>query len=395
VTLGHCTTAVAREPALNHALIGMTPVPGRPFGVAAAQDGRYSFVSGFGGDGASVEVFSDHGDVVTRLRAIALGVPQAAGGTLTSDGRYLLVATGSGAAVLDVARAETGAAHALLGSLRSPEPAGRGVPASAGRAPGSAILAGALGSAIEVTTSPDGRYAFVSLEYQDEIAVFDLAAALASGFHDSGFIGTITLGQAVVGMAISPSGRYLYATSEVAAGAQPRLSAQSLPDGTLSVIDLRRAESRPSTSVVSTVPAGCGTVRVATSPDGRVVWVTARESDALLAYSASDLVSDPKQALLARIRVGEAPVGLAVADDGARVVVADSNRFHAPGERSGLTVVNAAAALAGRPSLIGIARAGLFPRDVALEPNGHTLLVANFESGQLETLDLDRLGRPR
>ena len=394
VSLGPCTTAVAQEPVLSHALTGISPAIGDPFGVAVSRDGRYSFVSGFRGyrNGAYVEVFSDQGSAPKPVRVIALGVPQAAGDALTSDGRYLLVATGSGAAVLDVARAEQGAPQALLGFLRSPEAPGGGVPATAGQAPGSAILPGALGSAIEVTTSPDGRYAFVSLEYQNEIAVFNLRHALASGLHRSGFIGTITLGQAVVGMAVSPNDRWLYATSEVAAGVHEQLTPHGMPDGTLSVIDLHRAVSTPSTSVVSTVPAGCGTVRVAVSPDGRVVWVTARESDALLAYSASDLLSDPKQALLARIRVGEAPVGLALVAHGTRIVVADSNRFHAPGERSGLTVVNATAALAGHPSLIGIARAGLFPRELALEPNGHTLLITNFESGQLETLDLDHLG---
>jgi DNA-binding beta-propeller fold protein YncE len=377
---------------LSHALIGMTPAIGRPFGVAVSRDGRYSFVSGFRGypNGSYVEVFSDHGDTAVRLRAIALGAPEAAGDTLTSDGLYLLVASGSGAAVLDVTRAEEGKAHALIGFLRSPESGT--VPASAGQAPGSAILPGAVGSAIEVTTSPDSRYAFVSLEYSDEIAVFDLAEALATGLRSSGYVGSIPLGHAVVGMAISPNGHWLYATSEVAAGVKLGPLARDRTDGTLSVIDLGRATSKPSTSVVATVPAGCGTVRVAVSPDGRVVWVTARESDALLAFSASELLSDPKQALLARVRVGEAPVGLAVVEEGARIVVADSNRFKAPGERSGLTVVDASAALAGQPSLIGIARAGLFPRELALAPNGHTLLVTNFESGQLETIDLNHLG---
>jgi hypothetical protein len=50
--------------------------------------------------------------------------------------------------------------------------------------------------------------------------------------------------------------------------------------GTLTVINLRRADIDPAGSVVSTVVAGCGPVRVSTSADGRVVWVTARVSDA-------------------------------------------------------------------------------------------------------------------
>ncbi len=222
--------------------------------------------------------------------------------------------------------------------------------------------------------------------------VFNLDTALASGFRHSGYVGAIPLGKAVVGMAVSPNGRWLYATSELAASARPTAgSARPLgTDGTVSVIDLARAETKPHASVVSNTLAGCGTVRVAVSPDGRVVWVTARESDALLAFSAAALVSDPKHALLARVRIGEAPVGVAVVDDGARIVVADSNRFHAPGQTSGLTVVDSAAALAGKPALIGIARTGLFPRELALEPGGHTLLVTDFESGEVEALELNR-----
>ena len=88
-------------------------------------------------------------------------------------------------------------------------------------------------------------------------------------------------------------------------------------------------------------------MRVITSADGREVWVTARESDDLLCFDAAALRSDPARALVAVVRVGEAPVGLMLVRDGSRVVVADSNRFNATGANSDLSVVNVAAALAG------------------------------------------------
>ena len=69
------------------------------------------------------------------------------------------------------------------------------------------------------------------------------------------------------------------------------------------------------------------------------------------------------------------------------VVVADSNRFGASGATSDLDVVNVAAALAGRPAVVGHIRAGLFPRDMTLAPDG-TLLVSNFDSGQVEAVDV-------
>lgn len=41
------------------------------------------------------------------------------------------------------------------------------------------------------------------------------------------------------------------------------------------------------------------------------VWVTARASDDVLCFAAARLVTDPSHALVAAVRVGEAPVGLA------------------------------------------------------------------------------------
>jgi hypothetical protein len=76
---------------------------------------------------------------------------------------------------------------------------------------------------------------------------------------------------------------------------------------------------------------------------------------------------------------------------GVRQVFADSNRFAARGAHSGLTVVSAAAALAGRPSILGTIPIGSFPREMPLEPNGDTLLVGNFGSDQLEAVAVGHL----
>jgi hypothetical protein len=76
---------------------------------------------------------------------------------------------------------------------------------------------------------------------------------------------------------------------------------------------------------------------------------------------------------------------------GIRIVVADSHRFGAPGAHAELTVVNVAAALAGRPAVAGSLPAGRFPREMAAEPDGRTLLVGNFQSSQLEAVDIARL----
>ena len=375
----------------------MLSTGGSPFGVAVVPDGRYGFAAVLGGGtGGSVIDVLRMAETASGRPVLVRSIPvagQPLGETITPDGRYLLAADGNGAVVISVARAESGAASAVLGMLTAPGGTGQGA---------------ASGSAIEVATSGDGRYAFVTLEYGQRAAVFNLAGAVSRGFGSADYVGSIPLGQAAVGLAVSPDDRWLYATSELATPAQhpvgirapavqigPTLSAGQAvragimpnePPGTLTLIDLRRAETDPAQSVVATVDAGCQPVRVVTAANGTQVWVTARASDDVLCFAAALLVTDPSHALVAVVRVGQAPVGLTAVRDGTLIVVADSNRFSAPGAHADLTVINVADALDGRHAIVGDIPAGLFPRDMTAAPNG-TVLVSNFNSGQLETVD--------
>jgi DNA-binding beta-propeller fold protein YncE len=379
----------------------MLSTGGSPFGVSVTPDGRYGFaaVNG-GGTGGSVIDVLQMATTASGRPVLVRSIPvagQPLGETITPDGQYLLAADGNGAVVISVARAESGAASAVLGTLAAPSGTGQGA---------------GSGSAIEVATSRDGRYAFVTLEYDQRAAVFNLAGAVSRGFGSADYVGSIPLGQAAVGLAVSPDGRWLYATSEVAAPAQHPVDirasavrsgpspsvgqaagqaagagiAPGEPPGTLTLINLQRAETDPAHSVVATVDAGCQPVRVVTTANGTQVWVTARASDDVLCFAAARLVTDPSHALVAVVRVGEAPVGLTAVRDGTLIVVADSNRFSAPGAHADLTVINVADALGGRPAIVGDIPAGLFPRDMTAAPNG-TVLVSNFSSGQLETVD--------
>ena len=144
--------------------------------------------------------------------------------------------------------------------------------------------------------------------------------------------GSIPAEPGPVGLAFSPDSRWLYSTSEASA-ARGQI-------GTLTVISVPTAESDPAASVVSRVAAGCNPVRVISSTDGRVVWVAARANNSLLAFSAARLRTDPAHALLADVRVGELPVGLALVRNGTRVVVADSSRFTDAGASASLAVVD-------------------------------------------------------
>ena len=191
-----CSTSTAPPSTLSGVRTAMVKVPGTPFGVVVTPDGRWAFVALI----SSVEMLRLGPALApVKVRTIALtgeAVPGGAvGEALTPDGRYLLAASGSGAVVISVARAEQGQPGAVLGTLTNP--------------------AGGAGG-IEVAVSPDGGFAFVTQEGSQQAAVFNLRLALTRGFGPADFVGAIPLGLAPVGMAVSPDGRWLYATSELA-----------------------------------------------------------------------------------------------------------------------------------------------------------------------------------
>lgn len=348
-----CTTALAAEQPLSGVPIAAEGLPGDTTAVVAR--GGWSYVAMPDG----IEVLSDRRFPPRPVRKI--GSPQmgAWGVTVTHNGRYLVVGANTGATVFSVAAATRTGTRPYLGKL-------------------SAGPRSSYGAAVVI--SPDDRFAFVSMEAANEIAVFDLRRALAEHFRTSALVGTIPLGQGPLGMAISPDGRWLYATTEVARGWGGRQPQQ----GSLSVIDLHRAEIEPSRSVVRTVTAGCRPVRLALSPDGQTIWVVARESNALLAFSSRRLLTDPRRALVADVPVGQAPTDVALVQHDRRLVVTDSNRFHTASSISELTVVDPTPALAGQPALVGSLPAEP-AHEEAVETNGTTLLVP--ELNQLDAIN--------
>ncbi len=353
-----CSSAVASGKPLTVRTASVS-LPAPPFGIAATADGKWSFVDEAGGNLAVLSNKKFRPRVVHMIAT----PPDALSNSLTPDGRYLLVANGGdGATVVNVRKAEAGG-NAVLGTLSAPGDTGPG-------------------GAIEVTTSPDGRFAFVSVEYEARVAVYNLHAAIADHFSGSSYVGSIPTDKLTDGLAVSPDGRWLYVASEVAG---------SGPLGSLTVIRLATAERQPAQSVVASGPAGCNPVRVVPSADGRRLWVTARGGNQLLAFSAKKLRTDSAHSRRAAVRVGPAPIGIALVNGGREAVVADSNRFVAPTTPSTLTVVKTAAALAHRKAVLGTIPAGAFPREMALEPDHRTLLVGNYGSNELEAVDLRHL----
>jgi DNA-binding beta-propeller fold protein YncE len=85
-------------------------------------------------------------------------------------------------------------------------------------------------------------------------------------------------------------------------------------------------------------------------------------------------------------------VGVAVVNGGTQVLVTNSDRFAADRKaRQALTVIDAARVAEGAPAILGSLPAGAFPREFGMSPDGATLFVANYESNEIEIVDLKRM----
>ena len=378
-TFARCGEAT-REPITHIAL------PGNPVMALATPDGCWLVASLAGtelGWPGAIALFRRSAGVVSLLRVLPLEV-QAYGIALTRDGSLLSVAAGAGVVFVDLRRLIMGRTDAVLGELRE----GRG---------GQPVR-------FYLNVTSDARWLFASDEGAETITVVDLVKARASGFAAAAVIGKIPVGRYPIALTFSPDERYLYTTSQVAPaslewakecgreGAGPARAEPVDPNGAILVVDVERAKTDPASAVVAAVPAGCAPVRLVLAPKGDVAYVTARGSGELLAFDTGKLRQDPMGALLGRVPVGAAPVGVAVFDNGAKVVVANSNRFAGrAGENQRLTVIDAFRIADGAAAVLGTIPAGAFPRELQITPLGRTLLVTNFLSRTLQLVDLSRL----
>ena len=350
-------TATARAAPLPGVRTHFVQVGGKPFDVVVSPN-NFGFVSLR--NNAPLVVMNTAKFVPTVVQQVPLANPE--GEAFTHNRHYLLVAGNSGMTVFRVHDLEAGLTTPV-GSLTSP--GGQG--------------------ALQVVPSPDDKFAFVALQNSGNVAVFNLHKALTAGFGPADFVGMIPMRSDPTGMAASPDGRYLYVVSGLAG------TALQSGMGTLAIVDMRKAETSPGSSVVKVDDAGCGPARVLASPDGKYVWVTSGGGNTLEAFSAGKLLSDPRHALAAKVAVGQIPLGLALVSNGTRMVVADSNRDGVGTSTADLMVVDVDKALAGKPAVVGTIKSGLAPRQFALEPNGKTLLVTNTGSGQVEAVNVGQL----
>jgi len=338
-------------------------IPGHPFSAVPSTDGCWLFVSSGTADGGKLVVLRDTAGSFAIDHAVALPA-YAFGAALSPDGSTLLVAGGAKTSVLDVGQLERRSGHPVRGTLDDGK--------------------GAL--AVYTAFSPDGRHVFVADERTARIDIFDLAGMQES---DSPVrpAGRIRTTAAPVGMAVTADGHWLYATTE---NGLPRMPAECDAEqpggrehaqGLLLRVDLTKALADPSRARIdAALPAGCNPVRVALSPDGRRLWVSARGSGALLLIDADSWYADGEQATIHRYATGSSPVGVAVRPDGKQVWTALSARFDTKknGGLLGFTTPGS-----GLPAKQYSLEAAGFPRELAFLPDGHDLVATLYTAGKV------------
>ncbi len=324
-------------------------MPGTPFGIAVTPDGSGAVVALPGHSGSALAWLS--AGAACRLGHIGpwrLGhiaplasawVPR--GVALAAGGSRAIVAAGAGLLIAEVPALSVAASIPVAGA-----------------------------TLVQVTLDASERFAFATDEEGRRVVVFDLSAGAG------GIVGEVAVAPGPVGIALADAGTHVLVTSQH--------SAPGRRDGVVSSFAVADAVEDPARVRVASVAAGCQPVRVAAGPDGRV-WVTARGSNSLLAFDEAGLVAGRRDALRSVVRVGAAPVGVAVAGGGAQVVVANSDRYGDADAPQSLSVVEAGAGRGG-PRLLGTVAAGVFPREVAVAPDGVTVLVGNFRSQTVQVV---------
>jgi serine/threonine protein kinase len=354
-----CTTETAPAKTLSSVKSSSVKLGGNPFAVLVTPDKKFTFVT----IGDALAVLSNppvhlngRGLAPTLVHTLHLTGANK-GLAITDDGKYLLVATAGGAKVLNVADAEQGNV-VVVGTLNSPGGHGAG----------------------QISLSPDNQFAFVTRQTSGGIAVFNLGQALANGFAPSSFVGVVPTGEEPVGVTVSsaPAHKWIYVTS------MRQVGAPNPSQGFVSVVNLHTAEVNPAKAVVAKVTAGCSPVRVLDSSDGSVVWVTARESNSLLAFSARKMRKNPDHSLIARVDVGEGPIGFTFIKNGSEIMVADSDLNNRPNVQPDISVVSVSKALNRQPALLGLVKSGDLPRQFFAQEK--RLLVTNYGSGQLQNI---------
>jgi DNA-binding beta-propeller fold protein YncE len=323
-----------------------------PAGVLLTPDGHWALAALATG----VAVMKRQGNALTFDHTTTTG-PEF-GLALSSDGNTLAVGLPDGVSLLDLAKTVANSPGAIVNTIATKGKQGT----------------------IDVRFSRDGQFLFLALEYDNAVSVIDVKNHVE--------VGEIPIaGRSVTGLAVSPDGTRLYVVCELANEFPLPPPATDQNVGKITVVDVQKAITNPTESILGQAFVGRGPVRVVISDDGATLWVSLRGSQAVVALDAAHLLTSGCDPVLATVAVGASPIGLRLFGGGKGVAVANSNRFAKTSANRTLTFIDVADALAGKSTAVrGQATVGDFPREIATDANG--LVVSNYKSQSMSAMAL-------
>lgn len=235
----------------------------------------------------------------------------------------------------------------------------------------------------DIVLTPDGDYAYVTLQSDHSVAVVDTATNTV--------IRTIAVGRSPEDIAISPDGTQVYVTNwqsgnvsvintasnsvigTVATGPQPRGVAIA-PDGNVAWVTNFGSDSvteidTATLAASATFPAGDGAWKVAFSPDGGSAYVANFNAGTV------SVVDTGTHAVTATVATGGGPWHLTVTPDSSWVYVARSNASSVALIDTATHQINATVGVGARP--VG----------VKVTSDGARAYVTNFSSNSVSVID--------
>lgn len=318
----------------GHKRVPTTP---QPFGVVFSKDGRYLFVGGNTG----LHVYDSN---MKLARHLQLSYP-VRGIALSGDGRLLALAIEFGVQLVDV--------QALVAGEDWPQ---RGIVVTRSSAT-------AKTGTLELTFSSDDSMVVATGEFGGQVDFIDVKS-FVKGKQVLGSRGSrIKTGVHPVGI-VAKGDKVLYTVQ----GSAKKCN------GNLVVADVRKKAK------VKAEPVGCVPVRVETT-DSKT-FVTVRGDNSVAVLDTAKLLDPsvaPGGAKIKSVAVGPKPVGLKTAMGGKYLVVACSNRDTGKPGRIDIIDTSTLAVVKSIPTL-------MFPRNVAVSPDGNTVVVTLHGSAQLDVL---------
>lgn len=360
---------------------------GHPIEALATPDGQYVLVTVNRAMGSGLDVFHAVAGKLERVAFQPLPTDGAQGIVLVPHTRMLAVgASNNGVVFLSLDEAIVGKAKPTT------------------------LPQGERSSSGYLAVTPDGQVLFVANEYGDggNIGLIALHPDADGALHPEA-VAQIPARNTTPGVAISQDGSRLYTEGEVVppdvaarlpghgikelerSGCSQAHPERQMPNGVLYAIDVAAARALTKTSspeqarrsIIGLVDSGCSPVREAITPDGKILYVTARGDNQILIFATKALETKPGISFLrAFASGGTAPVGLKLLNGGKALLVANSNRFS--GGNGNVAVFDLAEPAA--PVLRQTIKTGKFPRNITSSDDGATLYLTIFSGDELMVL---------